>query len=105
MINQVYRSLDKICEVALRYGVTLGIENRYYLHQFPSFNEMGNIFSRFEGAPVGLWLDTGHAAAQEKLGQPGPGKYLSAYGENLKGFHLHDIKANNDHQIPGSGEN
>jgi sugar phosphate isomerase/epimerase len=104
MIDQVYRSLDKICEEALRYGITLGIENRFYLYQFPSFDEMGDIFSRFTGAPLGLWLDTGHAAAQEKLGQPGLDDYLSVYREKIEGFHLHDIKGSNDHQVPGSGE-
>jgi sugar phosphate isomerase/epimerase len=102
--DRALRSLDTIAGEAVRRSVTIGIENRYYVHQVPDFGEMGGIIARFDGAPVGVWLDFGHAFAQGLLGNPGLDDYIETYGEHITGCHIHDCLGSIDHRPPGTGE-
>jgi sugar phosphate isomerase/epimerase len=90
--------------VAERLGVVLGLENRYYYHQFPAIDEFEVIFQEFRGGPVGYWHDTGHAHAAEVLGIVPKGELLKRYGARLTGVHLHDARGLKDHQAPGTGD-
>ena len=96
--------LDKLTKVAERENVMLGIENRYYLHQIPDFEEMGIILKKFEGANIRYWHDAGHAEAWQNLGIKKHEEWLKEYGAHLLGIHLHDCEGYNDHDSPGKGK-
>jgi sugar phosphate isomerase/epimerase len=96
-------SLDKLWRSAEQLSLKLGIENRNTLREVPDVEEMDVIFQRFEGAPIGYWHDTGHAAAQELFYGIGHEAQLSRFADRLIGIHLHDAEAGNDHMAPGMG--
>lgn len=97
-------SLDKLWRCAEQLSLKLGIENRNTLREVPDAEEMDSIFQRFEGAPIGYWHDTGHAAAQELFYGVGHEAQLSRFADRLIGVHLHDAEAGNDHMAPGMGD-
>lgn len=97
-------SLDRLLPVAQKYGVVMGLENRYHYFEMPNSDELDVIFKAFAGAPVGYWHDTGHAHAQEQLGIVSQAVLLAAHGHRLAGLHLHDAKGLDDHLAPGLGE-
>lgn len=96
--------LERLAERAGSLGVVLGLENRYHGFQVPDFAEMGLLLARFQGAPLGLWYDSGHAAVQEAAGLTPARDWLAAYGHSLAGCHLHDARGPQDHLAPGQGE-
>ncbi|GAB4246477.1 sugar phosphate isomerase/epimerase family protein [Deferrisoma sp.] len=98
-------SLDRLAAEALRRGVALGLENRYHPAEIPSADELALFFRELDGAPLGYWHDTGHAAAQTCLGfQEGPEELLERFADRVAGFHLHDAVGLDDHRAPGEGE-
>jgi sugar phosphate isomerase/epimerase len=97
-------SLDRIIKQAERLGVMLGIENRYYLSEMPSKEEIGIILDRFKGGPIGYWHDTGHAVVFETLGILKHEELLKTFASSLIGIHLHDCQGMDDHKPPGKGE-
>ncbi len=101
--NLLY-SLDRLLPVAEKQGVLLGLENRYHYHELPGLDDFGEIFTRFEGAPIGYWHDTGHAHANETLGLIPRQSLLQSYAGQIIGVHLHDAIGLDDHIPPGSGE-
>lgn len=103
-LDRVKKALERLIPVAERYGIRLGLENRYYITQTPDFHETGVLLDNFKGAPVGMWLDWGHAEVQKLFGYQGIDSYLDAYGENLVGFHIHDVTGRRDHRPPGMGD-
>jgi sugar phosphate isomerase/epimerase len=103
-LDMMLLSMDKVQEAAERYGVDVGIENRYDFRECPNFEEMAVIFEKFGGGRIGYWHDVGHAKVQENLGITGTKELLDAYGKYLVGVHLHDVKGYSDHHVPGIGE-
>ncbi len=103
-LDAVSFSLERLASRAGPLGVTLGLENRYNAFQLPDFVEMGRLLARFDGAPLGLWYDTGHAFVQAAAGLEPAMEWLSAYGHTLVGCHLHDAVGPDDHQAPGQGD-
>jgi sugar phosphate isomerase/epimerase len=97
-------SLDRILKRAEQLGVTLGIENRYYLQEMPDMEEVGIILDQFRGGPLGYWHDTGHAAVAETLGILRHEELLQSFAPLLVGVHLHDALGIDDHKPPGKGE-
>ncbi|MGD9249386.1 MAG: TIM barrel protein [Desulfobacteraceae bacterium] len=97
-------SLDRLLPVAEKYGVVMGLENRYHYFEIPDRDEFEMIFKTFDGAPVGYWHDTGHAHAQEMLGIVSQSALLEVHGYRLAGLHLHDAKGLDDHLAPGLGQ-
>jgi len=97
-------SVEELLSAADRYGIDLGIENRYYFREFPDFEEIGYIFNKFKGGRLGYWHDTGHAQVNQSLGIIGAEMFLKEYGECLLGVHLHDAKGYSDHNAPGMGD-
>jgi sugar phosphate isomerase/epimerase len=97
-------SLEGILKRAEQLGVTMGVENRYYLQEIPDQEEIGIILDQFRGGPVGYWHDTGHAAVFETLGISRHEELLQRYAPHLIGIHLHDARGVDDHQPPGKGE-
>ncbi|HNR12390.1 MAG TPA: TIM barrel protein [Thermodesulfobacteriota bacterium] len=103
-LDAVCFSLDELAKEAERRAVCLGLENRYYVHEIPSCDELGIILSRFTGAPLFHWHDVGHGFVQEQLGIQAHLEWLERYGDRLLGVHIHDANGYHDHQAPGTGE-
>ncbi len=102
-LGNVVKSLDELLHYAERYGVTLAIENRYYIYQIPDYHEVGYLLDKFRGAPIGFWLDIGHAFVKSLWGCPGLDEYFYGYREHIIGSHIHDSLKSRDHQPPGFG--
>ena len=96
-------SLDKLWRPAERLGLRIGIENRFYLREFPNADELGVILDRFDGGNIGYWHDVGHAAVQETLYGIGHEELLTRFSPQMVGVHLHDAEGARDHQAPGKG--
>jgi sugar phosphate isomerase/epimerase len=103
-MDSICKSLDEIIPFSERQSITLGIENRYYIHQYPDYEEMDLIFKKYSDAPLGLWLDFGHAQVKEVLGEHGIMDFLKRYKSKLLGCHIHDVKKIEDHLPPGKGD-
>ena len=103
-IDAVLRALDKLVIHAERYGILLGIENRFYFHEIPNFDELKIILKEFEGSNIKYWHDMGHAVIQEKLGIFKQKDLLRFFGNDMIGIHIHDIKGLEDHLAPGEGD-
>jgi sugar phosphate isomerase/epimerase len=103
-LDNTLRSLEELAPYAQAQGVKIGIETRFYYSEIPSFEEIGIILKRFEGAPVFYWHDTGHAQLMEDLGFVRHRDYLETYGSRMIGLHLHNIINGQDHQAPTQGE-
>jgi sugar phosphate isomerase/epimerase len=103
-LDAALRSLEALNEAALDRGLLLGVENRYYPRDIPSFEETGEVLVRFDGGAVRYWHDTGHGSALEYLGIRPHLDWLRAYGSQLAGMHVHDVRGLEDHLAPGTGE-
>jgi len=100
---QARRSLAEIAEYAARYGVALGLENRYHYHEFPSVDEMHELLADYPAHLVGLWLDIGHAEVLDRLGLIDKRRWLTELADHCLGTHLHDVDGLADHRPPGRG--
>ena len=96
-------SLDKLLPKAEKLGVKIGIENRYYFHEIPNYEEVRLVLETFSGAPLGYWHDVGHAEVLSRLGICPHERWLKDYGNHLLGTHIHDVKDLDDHRAPGQG--
>lgn len=103
-LDAALKSLEELVDYSTRLKVKLGIENRFYFREIPSFEETAKILERFQGANVFYWHDTGHAQLWENLGFLRHQDYLERYQQSLLGLHLHDIKGTQDHLAPGTGD-
>ena len=103
-LDAALKSLEELVDYAAGLKVKLGIENRFYFREIPSFEETAKILERFQGANVFYWHDTGHAQLWENLGFLRHQDYLERYQQYLLGLHLHDIKGTQDHLAPGAGD-
>ena len=103
-LNSLIRSLDKLVVSAEKYGVKLGLENRFHYHELPGAQDFQTIFQIFTGSPLGYWHDTGHAHANEMFTFLKPNELLNAYAKYIIGIHLHDAVGIDDHLPPGTGE-
>lgn len=102
-LEQTLRSLQEIGEYAQTLGVRIGVETRYYFHQFPSYEEVETFLSVVPEV-IGYWHDNGHAQTQEFIGIARQEDYLNRYQERLIGAHLMDIvDGDRDHQAFGRG--
>jgi sugar phosphate isomerase/epimerase len=98
------RSLEELEQYARDRGLSLGIENRFYCREIPSFAELGVILDKFRGSCIHYWHDTGHARVIEDLGIVRQNEYLQAYGRDICGIHIHNVVDCRDHRAPQSGE-
>lgn len=101
--TQLLKSLEEINEEAVKLGVLVGVENRYYMEELPDFDEFHVIFDRMKGGALRYWHDTGHAKAQENLGFTPSEAYLKEFSDLLIGVHIHDVSGYADHSPPPSG--
>ena len=103
-IDALFFSLEKLIAAAERYHIQLGLENRYGYHELPGPDEFGEIFEKFDGAPLYYWHDVGHAQVNENLGLVNVRTLLETLSEKLIGMHFHDARGHEDHLPPGKGE-
>jgi sugar phosphate isomerase/epimerase len=102
--SQIIKSFEELSSYAQAQGIILGIENRFYYREIPSFDEFGKIFKRFKNKGLAYWHDVGHAYILEVLGFMPKNALLKNYGRYLCGIHLHNIKNLIDHQAPTEGD-
>jgi len=95
-------SLESILKEADKRSVNIGLENRYYVYEIPSFDEVGSLLEEFSGSKLGYWHDTGHAHVMDVLNIKPHEAWLKAY--RPIGMHLHDAVNLDDHQAPGRGD-
>lgn len=100
-LRVVIKALKAISENA--GDLLLGVENRYFLHEIPSPEELSMIFDEVKSDRIGFWFDTGHAAAWEELELVEQKEWLDRFAKRLVGFHFHDVVNHVDHAPPGSG--
>jgi len=103
-LESVFFSLDRLNREAEKRGILLGVENRYYYHEIPDFEEIGIIMDRFSEGSIRYWHDMGHAYVLERLGIIEPGSLLRSYAPLNAGVHIHDAIGIDDHRAPGTGE-
>jgi len=103
--SNTLKSLEEISNYSERFNIKLAIENRFFHHEIPSFEEIGLILEHFRRGDVYYWHDTGHARVAEKLGLVNSDEiFLKEYSDKLLGIHFHDIIGFSDHLSPGNGE-
>jgi len=103
-LDAALRSLEKLALEADRRRISLGLENRLNIQDFPDFGEFQILFREFSGGPVRYWHDLGHATVQQNLGLADPKEFLENFSGLLVGVHLHGCRGYDDHYAPGSGE-
>lgn len=90
-LDATMHSLERIATLADNVGVRIALENRFFFNEIPSPDELALLLDEFAG-PVGFWFDTGHAYTLEELGLVHHREWLSGFGHQLLGMHLHDVK-------------
>jgi sugar phosphate isomerase/epimerase len=100
----VKMSLLDLLDYAGRFGVRLGLENRYHYFDIPNLDEMGVLLSLAGPDQLGFVYDTGHAQALDRLGFYPHEEWLQRYSARMIGVHLHDVIGITDHYAPGLGE-
>ena len=105
ILDAFRREFDALRPSLESKGLTLALENLPRLEGFPALDEAQALMREFEGAPLRLWFDTGHALVRETHVWAGESAHMAA--ELLPwicGMHLNDVKGlEDDHQEPGWG--
>lgn len=102
-LSAAIASIKEISAYAKEKGIKIGVENRIYYQEIPSFEEIGSILSETDKETVYYWHDTGHAQILENLSLATHINYLKEYGGRLLGIHLHDVSGADDHIPPPKG--
>ncbi len=103
-LDRLKFSLEKVSRRAEALHVSMGLENRDWLREMVGLEELEIIVEEFDGAPLGLWYDVGHAVRMEKYGLWKADEWLSRFETRIIGSHLHDVKGLRDHLAPGQGD-
>jgi len=105
LVETFKREFDTLRPSLEAKGLILALENLPRQEGFPSMDEAKELMRTFDGAPLRLWFDTGHALVRETHCWAGESSHMAA--ELLPwicGMHLNDVKGPfDDHQEPGWG--
>ncbi|WP_416292906.1 sugar phosphate isomerase/epimerase family protein [Paenibacillus illinoisensis] len=101
-VQQIIRSLDEVCNQAAAQGlhVQFGIETRSRPQQIPTLAEAKTIIKALQGAPVGIWYDTGHAIMMDRLGLYDSVGEMQGLMDDIVGVHIHETLGLSDHWCP-----
>ncbi len=102
-MEAVLKSLEEIIAFSRGSNIAIGIENRYRYYDIPLPGEMEKLLAVSDESWYGFQLDTGHAAALERLGLCEKDIWLKKFADRIIGVHLHDVAGIYDHQVPGKG--
>jgi sugar phosphate isomerase/epimerase len=97
-------SLRGLTDHASRFGIALGLENRYHYHEFPGPEEAEALLSEYTNEVAGYWHDVGHAEVQHRLGLIDRHAWFPRLTSRTIGTHLHDVDGIGDHRAPGAGD-
>jgi sugar phosphate isomerase/epimerase len=97
------KSLAEITGYASRFGIAVGLENRYHFHEFPNTDETHELLADYPPDVAGFWLDVGHAEVLERLGLADGHRWLNELAGRCIGTHVHDVDGLADHRAPGHG--
>lgn len=103
-LEQILKSIKELLEYALKSGIYLGLENRFYYREIPNFAEIKVVLDKFENSNLFYWHDVGHAQVMQELGFCDHIDYLRSYKDRLIGLHLHDLIGCRDHLAPLVGK-
>lgn len=101
-VQTIIESLDEVCNRAASKGlnVRFGIETRSKPQQIPTLAEAKTIISALQGAPVGIWYDTGHAIMMDRLGLYDSIGEMEGLMDDIVGVHIHETIGLSDHWCP-----
>ena len=103
--EQVKSSLEEIRTYALEKKVRIACENREKFQELPIDDDYASFLEALPApSHCGYWHDTGHAQLKQKMGLIDHAEHLAKNASRLLGFHLHDVKGDDDHQPIGHGE-
>ena len=102
-VDRALEALTQPLAVALRIGVSVGIETGYHPDELPTPEGMRAILGATDPDVLGAWLDTGHVGARAALGVASGRSWWTVVGERWLGAHLHDVVGLRDHLAPGTG--
>jgi HAD superfamily hydrolase (TIGR01549 family) len=100
----VKKSLAELLEYANKFGICLGIENRYHYMEYPSPDELETLLDMAGPQQIGFIYDVGHAQTLDRFGFYPHEEWLKRFGPRIVGAHLHDVIGVRDHYAPGLGE-
>ncbi len=105
LLDAFRREFETLQPSLEKKGLVLALENLPRQEGFPSLDEARALRQQFEGAPLRLWFDTGHALVRETHGWAGESTHTAAaLMPWICGMHLNDVKGPyDDHQEPGWG--
>ncbi len=102
-VTAVCKSLPELAEYAHRFGIRLGLENRFHYHEIPLPDELERLLSVGYEDVIGYWHDVGHAQVLENLGFGMHHEWLGRFAPRIVGTHFHDVIGIGDHRAAGSG--
>jgi sugar phosphate isomerase/epimerase len=103
-LEAVRISLKELLDYASRFGLRLGLENRYHYFDIPNQEEMSLLLDLEGPERIGFIYDVGHATAMDRLGFFANEVWLKRFGKRILGAHLHDVVGVVDHYAPGLGD-
>ena len=105
MLDAFRREFDLLHRSLESKGLTLALENLPRMEGFPNVFEAKDLMREYEGAPLRLWFDTGHALVCETHRWCGESAHTAAeLSPWICGMHLNDVKGrSDDHGEPGWG--
>jgi sugar phosphate isomerase/epimerase len=103
-MEAVVKSLKELLDFAGRFGIRLGLENRFHYFDIPIPDEMSILLELAGPDRLGVIYDVGHATVLDQLGFFPDQVWLDRFAGRIFGSHLHDVIGISDHQAPGQGD-
>jgi sugar phosphate isomerase/epimerase len=99
------REFDLLIDDLEKYNLTLALENLPRIEGFPNAEEALLLMKEYEGSPLKIWFDTGHAKVQSFFTWAESETVLAEkLGDFIAGIHLNDVEGiHDDHRQPGWG--
>ena len=98
------QSLIELLDYAAKFGIHLGLENRYHYFDIPTPDEMEELLALADSSALGFVYDVGHAQTMDRLGFFPHEEWLKRFSSRMLETHIHDVKGVTDHLAPGLGE-